>query len=559
MFRATPMMRINAVVLERDERKVLENLGAVGAMQLARVAQDDQISLSARDVNQEIIRYDRLRQRIEEVRRLLEVPALNEAERPAAMDIKEIESRLEVMEGHLTELTDLRRSYRQRQREEAALCQQVEGYRDLDIPLDAPDNYSFLHFVTGTIPSDRIGDIRAQLGADTALVTLRERKGRYSVIAMTTCGRSAALDEALGQAGFQKEILPVQDGATIDSLCSEKESEQKRLDEELDRLGMRIRQLAEEFSPELDRMEAMVHAELSIARAQQSLGRTDSAIFISGWVPGRRSSEITEALKAVTGVNCVVEIIKPGKTEDVPTLLDHSSLMRPFGMLMSSYGVPNYREFEPTLLVAVSYILMFGIMFGDAGQGAVLLGFGIAALIKGKTEKVRDFGVLLSSCASSAIIFGIIYGSVFGLEYFKHHAIWHDPLEGDPMGLMYGAIAVGIITISLGLVLNVVNRFLRGDIIGGFFDKFGIAGIPFYWGILAMIIFSKFFEAQGLMKTAVIVFLGVSILAWILKEPLEYFLHRSRGGQSEHTLTAAITESFVGASEGCLSYLANTI
>ena len=224
MFRATPMMRINAVVLERDERKVLENLGTVGAMQLARVAQDDQIPLSARDVNQEIMRYDRLRQRIEEVRRLLEVPALNEAEQPAAMDVKEIESRLEVMEGHLTELTDLRRTYRQRQRELAALCQQVEGYRDLDIPLDAPDNYSFLHFVTGTIPAEHIGDLRTQLGTDTALVTLPEHKGRYPMIAMTTRGQSTALDDALGQAGFQKDVLPVQDGATTDSLCSEKKT-----------------------------------------------------------------------------------------------------------------------------------------------------------------------------------------------------------------------------------------------------------------------------------------------------------------------------------------------
>ena len=92
--------------------------------------------------------------------------------------------------------------------------------------------------------------------------------------------------------------------------------------------------------------------------------------------------------------------------------------------------------------------------------------------------------MLSCSCASSSIIFGIIYGSVFGLEYFKHYAIWHDPLEGDPMGLMYGAIAVGIIMISLGLISNVVNRFLQGDIIGGFFDKFGVAGVLFYWGVL---------------------------------------------------------------------------
>ncbi len=559
MFRATPMVHVSAVILERDERKVLEALGSLGAVQLTRSRDVREISFANHDAEQRITEYDRLRLRVDEVIRLLEIPPADPALQLEPMAIDDIESRLQVMEGHLTELVDLRRAYKQRQRENSILCQQVEGYRSLDIPLDGLDSFSFLHFVTGTVPAEHIEEVRAGIGPDTALITLPAQKGRYPLIAMTTRAQSAALDDILQKAGFQKDILPVQNGATLDSLCREKESEHDRLDEQLERLGVRIRQLAEEFTPELYRMEATMEAELGIARAQLSLGRTDAAVFISGWVPGHRSEDITGTLNEITGGHCVIEVTAPGRQDEVPTLLDHSSLMRPFGMLMSSYGVPNYREFEPTLFVAISYVLMFGIMFGDAGQGAVLLGFGIYALLKGKTEKVRDAGVLLISCASSSIIFGIIYGSVFGLEYFKHHAIWHDPLEGDPMGLMYGAIAVGIAMISLGLILNIINRFRQGDIIGGFFDKFGVAGILFYWGVLSMIIFSKFFESLGLMKTAMIVFLGVPILAWIMKEPLEYFLRPSHGDDSEHTFANAITESFVGAFEGCLSYLANTI
>lgn len=559
MFKATPMLRINAVILERDERTALENLGNLGAVQLTRSREDEEVSFANHDAEQKIVRYDRLRLRIEEIIRVLEIAPAGAAPSPEVLTVDEIEGRLQVMEGHVTELVDLRRAYRQRQRENAVLCQQVEGYRNLDIPLSGADAFSFLHFVTGTVPAEHIEDVRAQLGRETALVTLAARKGRYPVIAMTTREQAAALDDILQKTGFQRDILPVQDGATLDSLCSEKESEQTRLDEELERLEIRIRELAEEFAAELNRMEAMMHEELGIARAQLSLGRTDAAVFISGWVPAHRSENITAVMKEITQGRCVVEMVEPAKTDEVPTLLDHSRLMRPFGMLISSYGIPNYREFEPTLFVALSYVLMFGIMFGDAGQGAVLLGLGIAALLKGKTEKVRDAGVLLIACGSSSIVFGIIYGSVFGLEYFKHRALWHDPLEGDPMGLMYGAIAVGIIMISLGLILNVINRFRKGDIIGGFFDKFGIAGILFYWGVLSLIIFTKFFEAMGLTKTAMIVFLGVPIVAWIMKEPLEYFLRPPHGNDSEHTFTTAITESFVGAFEGCLSYLANTI
>ena len=84
-----------------------------------------------------------------------------------------------------------------------------------------------------------------------------------------------------------------------------------------------------------------------------------------------------------------------------------------------------------------------------------------------RSPKARDFGVLLLFGGFSSIIFGTVYGSYFGIEELKKYALWHDPLEGDPMQLMYGAIGIGIIMISLGLILNVINRFRRGDMIGG--------------------------------------------------------------------------------------------
>ena len=33
------------------------------------------------------------------------------------------------------------------------------------------------------------------------------------------------------------------------------------------------------------------------------------------------------------------------------------------------YGLPSYDEVDPTPFVAITYVLLFGIMFGDLGQG----------------------------------------------------------------------------------------------------------------------------------------------------------------------------------------------
>jgi V/A-type H+-transporting ATPase subunit I len=115
--------------------------------------------------------------------------------------------------------------------------------------------------------------------------------------------------------------------------------------------------------------------------------------------------------------------------------------------------------------------------------------------------------------------------------------------------------------ITLGLILNVINRFRRGDVIGGFLDKFGIAGLLFYWGALALLTKTGFFTSRGLLGLSIALLLGVPLVGWAVKEPIEYLLARRSGVRSEayEGLTAAITESLVGAFEGVLSYLANTI
>ncbi len=559
MFSPAPMSRLSVLVLDKDEREVLQSLGRMGVMQLARLPGGPGTpDIGVRDLTAEIGRYERLRARIEEIRRLLEISVPAGGEPPGEVDLSEADERLGAIEEHIGEASHLRRAYRQRQRDLTALCDQVSDWRGLDLPLAGPDHFSFLHFVTGSLPEENLEGLRAALGDNVALVALEGQKGRRSVIAMTTRQGTGSLESALQSAGFKPETLPEVEGHTADTLCADKEKEHQRLEAELARLDVRLKSIADEFAPYLGGLDAAITRELGLLRAQQDLGRTDTTTFITGWVPAREVAAVGERIRTITRGRSAIEITAPDDAgeEKVPTLLAHSGLLRPFGMLMSSYGTPNYRELEPTVFVAVSYVLMFGIMFGDWGHGGVLAALGIGSLLVGKTEKVRDIGVLLTACGLSSVVFGIIYGSFFGIEHFKEYALWHDPLEGDPMGLMYGAVAVGVVMISLGLILNAINRFRRGDVIGGFLDKFGVAGIVFYWGVLAMIIGGDAISSRGLMVPALVVFLVVPALCWIVREPLEYFLHRS----GDHgTLGIAITESFVGAFEAFLSYLANTI
>ncbi len=205
--------------------------------------------------------------------------------------------------------------------------------------------------------------------------------------------------------------------------------------------------------------------------------------------------------------------------------------------------------------MALSYLLMFGMMFGDVGHGAVLA---LAGWWLWRTGRRLGLLLVLAGIASSG--FGVVYGSYFGITAMKRYALWRDPLEGDPVALMLLAIGIGVVMISLGQLLNIVNQFRHGRIFNGLLDKFGVAGVVFYWGTLALVTKYAAFQARGLVKWAIVLFVAVPVVGWLLKEPLAYLL-RSRAGKptEEGGLVGAIAESAVGAFEAIFLYLANTI
>jgi V/A-type H+/Na+-transporting ATPase subunit I len=127
--------------------------------------------------------------------------------------------------------------------------------------------------------------------------------------------------------------------------------------------------------------------------------------------------------------------------------------------------------------------------------------------------------------------------------------------------LMYGAIGIGIVMISLGLILNIINHFRRGDVLGGLLDKFGVVGVIFYWGMVALVTKYAALESRGLVNLAILLFLALPLVGWALKEPIQYLVQRKAGIPTAPGggIFVSITESLVGAFEAVLSYLANTI
>jgi len=187
MFEPVRMTRLRLVILERDERAVLRHLGHAGIMQLTRTpAGPDTAPLSPRNCATELSRLERLSARLENLRRSLELPPAREA-KPVEMSLEEAEKCLRELEEQAGELLKRRQHLQERLAETTAVSEQISDFRGFDLPLDRPDESSFLHFVTGSLPAGIFPKL--EFGGNAALLPLAERDGRQILLEGAQGGR----------------------------------------------------------------------------------------------------------------------------------------------------------------------------------------------------------------------------------------------------------------------------------------------------------------------------------------------------------------------------------
>lgn len=567
MFSPAPMVQLKLMVLQEDKRLVLRTLGELGVVEFEECAEGpDTAPIPAAQATEQVAQCGAMLNRVAELRHLLQLAGSEESpHRHNELNFTEAQAHLRLLDEQTASLLSRRETRLKRTGQLTALCDQLSGYRDTGLPLDEPERLSFLHFLTGTIPAANLRFVQKRLGNDTALLPLAQRGEVQALLALTTHAGRSNLERLLGEAGFRQERLPIGRGTTADQSLDSSLRELAQVKASLRQTEAGLRALADKVRSLLTRIEAAVQLEKCLVELERDFPRTEKTVLMSGWLPASDRARLEQRLQKLANGRFVLKFLEPagGRTEGIPVLLRHARLLRPFEMLVTAYGFPGYKELEPTVFVAISYVLMFGMMFGDVGHGAVLALGGLAALKTGRSVRVRDFAVLLLYGGVSSLLFGLAYGSWFGLPQFKPYALWQDPLEGNPMVLLASALKVGGALISLGLVLNIINRFRRGDVIGALLGKFGLVGLFFYWGMWSLLTQGEAINALGAGNLLPGIIIGLPLTGWLLKEPLEYAFRRRRA-QPEHKdqgrgLGQAFTESLLGAFEAVLSYFANTV
>ena len=164
---------------------------------------------------------------------------------------------------------------------------------------------------------------------------------------------------------------------------------------------------------------------------------SDEAVFINGWVNIEKKSNIEKMLFNICGDSYFINILSKKEMKqyksEIPVVLKNFKLFKPFELLVKNMGLPENKEIDPTPFTAITYMLMFGVMFGDVGQGLVLAATGLILKLVARKKNITegflpDGGGILIFCGISAAIFGLLWGSVFSNEHLIH-ALWFHPME----------------------------------------------------------------------------------------------------------------------------------
>jgi V/A-type H+-transporting ATPase subunit I len=227
--------------------------------------------------------------------------------------------------------------------------------------------------------------------------------------------------------------------------------------------------------------------------AMSHLGSDGTITLISGFVPASRRASLVRRLEreAQGRYYARFETVEAIAARKTPTHLRNWRIFRPFEMFVKTYGLPGYNDIDPTPFVAISFLAMFGMMFGDVGHGLVLaaIGAALAFLPYRALLAMRDLGRILMMAGLSGTLFGFLFGSVFGVE--EDHvlkALWMRPSHPENLtGFLGAALGLGLLILSTGIVLGIVQALRQRDVRKALVGQWSAASLVFFWALLLVV------------------------------------------------------------------------
>ena len=564
MFLPNKMSKVNILVFSKYVGALTQAIGKSGLLHLTNTSGDSKFrQLKQMDTGRDV---KAIEQQLNRCGVLLEALGIDEST-PQPEEVSDLS------QGEINDLFGkVDALYRERTAEIGRLVEERAGIqRDSaslslfpfqNLKAESLQNLSQLHLEMGELSEENFLRAR-QLLQDEALLVRSEGNPRQ-VLVLTSRKKHFAVDDVLDKLDFQREELPALESGSVADKRVALKNHLEELRQRLNEAKRGVLDLSSEYGGLLLAIRRQLHGLLAVRQAQGHFSKARQLFCISGWLPTQELPHLQRIVDASTESTGVVEALDADSAElteeeraDVPILLSPSPLVKPFQMLVANYGLPNYHELDPSLFFGFTFVIMFGYMFGDVGQGAVLaLAGAYMRYVKRGAADLKSVGSLFLYCGASAILFGFLYGSVFGSEDILPH-LWLSPLAtSDIFRLLKTAVCIGVVFLSIALLINIINHFRAKRYVEGTFDKYGVVGVVFYWACLAAALCAVFTGRVAPWQWGLIV--APLVLLFLHRPVLNLLRHHSIGGK-EGSAASVLMESVIEVMETLSGYLSGTV
>lgn len=487
--------------------------------------------------------------RLEKIGQLLPLPPVPEISTPRVVD----ESELERLNAWLGDIWSTASSYEEKFRQladeerliglrESAL----ENFANLNVDLGLLHGESrFLSLFIGTVPSGNLLQLEEALKLEgyMSYPFLEGSNSASIIIVGQQGGQGNELRSVLQAAAFQPLAVPPDLRSQPEKIREEIRAHREELAKKREKIQSQLDNWGNSLHQDLANAQRTVTLAAPFASMDKSMRSIGSLGVVTGWVPAKSVEKLEQTLNQRIPNPFLFTVRNPTRAEreQVPTLMPPIPALTPFQDVVKQYGVPGYGEIDPTYLFTITFVIMFGAMFGDVGQGAVIAGVGLFF-----RKSLGHFVRLVVPLGISSMIFGVLYGSVFGYEDVLFHHVWVSPLHYPSYMLSIGILwGVGFITIAS--IMSIYNHFLAGEQGEAIFGHHGIMSVILYLAVVAGLIQIAQGGTFGWIATVVAVcaISAISGHAW----------HELKGAPAIERFMVAL----IGAMEIFMGYISNTL
>lgn len=563
MLLAEPMSELSVVFLQQDEPKIIELASESGVL---HAIQPQSVHSWTKDLKGEdaAVIERQFGAIAAKTRSLLQDLGVQPSQTPqkepdAVQTAEQLQKSFNEISAPVRKIQARVESLNTEKHQVEILARQMHSPRPSEIAEAFAGPHSFLRVVFASGREANISTLQSRLeGVPSIVMPVAAHDDRATVLALVLRRDRAALEKAIHAAGFEPEDpskLLAQHEISLEKV-HEKTAE---IDQELTLQKKNLSNWASENSARAVQIYHAARRGEMAARARSFVRATRHARFICGWVPTNKGKALVREIQQSTQGRAFADLVSADEVEgvrarrtDVPALFRNPGWMRPFEPLTTGFGIPTYRSVNPTPFLAVTFLFMFGMMFGDVGHGLVLA---LGGWFLTRRRATRNLGWVLLMAGCSSILFGFFYGSIFGLEHVIPAMLLHPMEEIETLAII--AIVFGVLMISLGVVLRVINALREGNWGEVVFDKSGLISGLLYWLILGLVCRSLWVSGSTLPTLGIIIAAGL-MLAIVLKGPLMK-VFKVRQEHESSSLPAQIFDGLFELYETLIGLLSNTI